>query len=179
MQKVTEDGRSLGFLAWHLVTTLQEMPSHTGLQIDAPTPETATPETVAEIVSAFEKGAKSMSEEVGKNWTDEDFITGGQSMYGETWTRGETLGYLLVHQTHHRGQITVLMRQAGLPVTGIYGPAREEWQALRNARDGLSLNEKFRENGARLVALCLSFLLGIRHAKHKKLKCLFHFLLGK
>jgi uncharacterized damage-inducible protein DinB len=128
-QKVTEGGRSLGFLAWHLVTTLQEMPSHVGLQIDAPTPETAPPATVAEIVSAFEKGAKSIGEEVGKNWTDETLLQ-EDNLYGETWTRGETLGYLLVHQTHHRGQITVLMRQAGLPVSGIYGPAKEEWQAL-------------------------------------------------
>jgi uncharacterized damage-inducible protein DinB len=30
------------------------------------------------------------------------------------------------HQAHHRGQMTVLMRQAGLTVPGVYGPAREE-----------------------------------------------------
>jgi uncharacterized damage-inducible protein DinB len=128
-RKVTEDGRSLGFLAWHLVTTLQEMPGHVGLKIDAPAPDTETPQTVAEIVSAFEKGAKSVVEEVQKSWTDETLLQ-EDSLYGETWTRGLTLMYLLVHQTHHRGQITVLMRQAGLPVSGIYGPAKEEWQAL-------------------------------------------------
>jgi uncharacterized damage-inducible protein DinB len=50
-------------------------------------------------------------------------------MYGETWKRGLTLFYLLMHQAHHRGQMTVLMRQAGLPVIGIYGPAKEEWAA--------------------------------------------------
>ncbi|HEY0049435.1 MAG TPA: DinB family protein [Pyrinomonadaceae bacterium] len=127
-QKVTENGRSLGFLAWHLVTTLAEMPGHVGLKIDAPL-EGETPQTIAEIASAFEKGAKSVSEEVGKNWTDETLLQ-EDNLYGETWTRGETLGYLLVHQTHHRGQITVLMRQAGLPVSGIYGPAKEEWQAM-------------------------------------------------
>jgi len=105
------------------------MPSHAGLQIDAPTPEIPTPQTVAEIVSAFEKGAKSVGEEVRKNWTDETLLQ-EDNLYGETWTRGLTLMYLLLHQTHHRGQITVLMRQAGLPVSGIYGPAKEEWQAL-------------------------------------------------
>jgi len=51
-------------------------------------------------------------------------------MYGETWKRGMTLLYLMLHQAHHRGQITVLMRQAGLKVTGIYGPAKEEWQTM-------------------------------------------------
>ena len=39
------------------------------------------------------------------------------------------LGFLLFHQTHHRGQMIVLMRQAGLNVPGIYGPAHEEWAA--------------------------------------------------
>lgn len=128
-QKVTETGRSLGFLAWHLVTTLQEMPSHVGLKIDAPAPDSETPQTVAEIVAAFEKAAKSVGEEVGKNWNDETLLQ-EDNLYGETWKRGFTLFCLLVHQTHHRGQITVLMRQAGLPVSGIYGPAKEEWQAM-------------------------------------------------
>lgn len=130
-QKVTADGgRSLGFLAWHLVTTLPEMLGQVGLKIDAPShDEGETPPTVAEIVSAFEKGAKSVSEEIGKNWTDETLLQ-EDNLYGETWTRGMTLMTMLVHQTHHRGQMTVLMRQAGVPVTGIYGPAKEEWQTL-------------------------------------------------
>ncbi|MCK4657684.1 MAG: hypothetical protein KAT85_11650, partial [candidate division Zixibacteria bacterium] len=29
---------------------------------------------------------------------------------------------------HHRGQMTVLMRQAGLKVPGVYGPSMEEWE---------------------------------------------------
>jgi uncharacterized damage-inducible protein DinB len=48
-------------------------------------------------------------------------------MYGEKWKRGFTLGSLVLHQTHHRAQMTVLMRQAGLKVPGVYGPSREEW----------------------------------------------------
>jgi uncharacterized damage-inducible protein DinB len=31
------------------------------------------------------------------------------------------------HEIHHRAQMTVLMRQAGLKVPGLYGPAKEEW----------------------------------------------------
>ena len=50
-------------------------------------------------------------------------------MYGQKWPRGSTLQALIVHQAHHRGQMTVLMRQAGLKVPGVYGPAREEWTA--------------------------------------------------
>jgi uncharacterized damage-inducible protein DinB len=51
-------------------------------------------------------------------------------MYGDKWKRGQTLHALILHQAHHRGQMTVLMRQAGLPVPGIYGPSREEWEAF-------------------------------------------------
>ena len=50
-------------------------------------------------------------------------------MYGESWKRGFTLDVLVRHQTHHRGQMTVLMRQAGLRVPGVCGPAREDWAA--------------------------------------------------
>jgi len=34
---------------------------------------------------------------------------------------------MMMHQSHHRGQMTVLMRQAGLRVPYIYGPAYEDW----------------------------------------------------
>ncbi len=128
-QKVTESGRNLGFLAWHLVVTMQEMPEKVGLRVDAPTPETPVPASAREIVAAFEKAGNSVKKEVGENWTDE-ILEQEDEMYGETWKRGMTLFYLIAHQAHHRGQITVLMRQAGLKVVGIYGPAKEEWEAF-------------------------------------------------
>ena len=51
-------------------------------------------------------------------------------MYGEPWQRALTLAILVAHQTHHRGQMTVLMRQAGLKVPGVYGPSKDEWAAM-------------------------------------------------
>ncbi len=128
-QKITEDGRSLGFLAWHLTQTLGEMPGLVGLKIDAPSHDSEVPSSASEIVLAFETAANSVKEEVVKNWTDKTLEIEDE-MYGETWKRGMTLFYLMMHQAHHRGQITVLMRQAGLKVVGIYGPAKEEWEAM-------------------------------------------------
>ena len=125
-QKVTDDGRSLGFLAWHITQTLGEMLGLTGLKIDAPDFETTVPNNAAAIISAFSIAAKSVSNEVKTSWTNETLHL-EDNMYGETWKRGLTLLYLMLHQAHHRGQITVLMRQAGLKVVGIYGPAKEEW----------------------------------------------------
>ena len=49
------------------------------------------------------------------------------SLYGETWTGAFALYVLVSHQTHHRGQMTVLMRQAGLHVPSTYGPTKEGW----------------------------------------------------
>jgi uncharacterized damage-inducible protein DinB len=37
---------------------------------------------------------------------------------------------LITHQIHHRAQMTVLMRLAGLKVPGVCGPAKEEWKAM-------------------------------------------------
>ncbi|MCW5960131.1 MAG: DinB family protein [Pyrinomonadaceae bacterium] len=128
-QKTTESGRSLGFLAWHLAVTMQEMPEKVGLNVDAPKPDSGVPANANAIVEAFEKAANSVAEQVKENWTDETLLTEDE-MYGETWKRGLTLLYLMLHQAHHRGQITVLMRQAGLKVIGIYGPAKEEWEAM-------------------------------------------------
>jgi uncharacterized damage-inducible protein DinB len=128
-QQVTPEGRSLGFLAWHLTQTLGEMLERVGLKIDAPGFDRECPTNAAEIASAYETAARSVTEEVKKNWTDETLLE-EDDMYGDTWARGLTLFYLIAHQAHHRGQMTVLMRQAGLPVPGVYGPSKEEWAAL-------------------------------------------------
>ena len=128
-QRVTPDGRSLGFLGWHLTQTLGEMLGHAGLKIDAPGMDRECPASASEIAAAYEKGARSVTEEVKKNWTDETLLQ-TDDMYGDTWPRGVTLFALIAHQAHHRGQMTVLMRQAGLAVPGVYGPSKEEWAAM-------------------------------------------------
>lgn len=128
-QKVTDGGRTLGFIAWHIVLTLGEMLGKVGLTIDCPPEDASVPASAREIAETFERAAKSVAEEVGKNWTDETLLQEDE-MYGMIWKRGTTLSSLINHQSHHRGQATVLMRQANVPVVGVYGPAKEEWEAL-------------------------------------------------
>jgi len=128
-QKVTDDGRTLGFLGWHLTQTLGEMLGQVGITIDGPKHDTECPTAAAEIAAVYENAAKSVADEINANWTDETLLQ-EDNMYGETWARGLTLFYLIAHQAHHRGQMTVLMRQAGLPVPGVYGPAKEDWAAM-------------------------------------------------
>lgn len=125
-QKVTEEGRSLGRLAWHIVQTLPEMCGRTGLEVVGPGEEDPIPASAREIRDQFKEAADSLADQVGIRWTDADLEV-EDDMYGQRWRRGQTLGALVNHQIHHRGQMTVLMRQAGLKVPGVYGPAKEEW----------------------------------------------------
>ena len=128
-QKVTPEGRSLGFIAWHLAQTTPEMMGKTGLNVDGPKEDEPVPSTAKEIIAGYEKAANSLSEQLSKNWTD-GILNEEDEMYGFKWKKGMTLMYLGLHLAHHRGQMTVLMRQAGLRVTGVYGPAKEEWSEM-------------------------------------------------
>lgn len=128
-QAITQDDRSLGRMAWHLVTTLGEMLERTGLRVAGPAHESPAPPAAASIVEAYERASKTVADEVTAKWQDADLEL-EDDMYGQRWARGLTLQALIVHQAHHRGQMTVLMRQAGLRVPGVYGPAREEWSAF-------------------------------------------------
>jgi uncharacterized damage-inducible protein DinB len=126
-QAVTRDDRTLGRLAWHLATTLGEMMERTGLRIGGPAHEVPPPGAATAILAAYEAAARAVATGVA-SWSDATLEVDDE-MYGERWPRGTTLQALVAHQAHHRGQMTVLMRQAGLKVPGVYGPSREEWTA--------------------------------------------------
>jgi len=128
-QRVTPKGRSLGFLAWHLVVTLSEMSDKAGLAVDAPPEDSPAPRTAKEVIDAYGKAACSLAVEIKRKWTDASLLD-ELEMYGEKWERRKVLSSLILHQAHHRGQMTVLMRQAGLAVPGIYGPSYEEWATM-------------------------------------------------
>lgn len=127
-QAVTRADRTLGRLAWHLATTPGEMMERTGLKVAGPSHDAPPPTAAAPIVAAYETASQAVSDGVAQ-WTDATLEVVDE-MYGQKWARGQTLQALVVHQAHHRGQMTVLMRQAGLKVPGVYGPAREEWTAF-------------------------------------------------
>lgn len=128
-QEVASGHRSLGRIAWHLAQTIPEMMGRTGLGLAGPEQDVPPPASAEEIASAYGEAAASLADTLRREWSD-DSLDISDDMYGQEWTRGQTLGALLTHQAHHRGQMTVLMRQAGLQVPGVYGPARHEWAAM-------------------------------------------------
>jgi len=125
-QRVCDGGRTLGRLANHIIETLSEMPCKLGLPIEE---STANYTTAHEIVTAYQQANTKFVDALESTWNDDD-LDRVTNMYGEDWRNGYSLFVLLTHQAHHRAQITVLMRQAGLPVVGVYGPSKEEWEQM-------------------------------------------------
>ena len=83
---------------------------------------------VSELIDAYTIATDKVKKAVA-TWTDETLLE-ETPMYGEVWKKGFALWVTIAHQAHHRGQLTVLMRLAGLKVPGVYGPAKEEWEAM-------------------------------------------------
>lgn len=128
-QSVAPEFRTLGRLAWHITTSVGEMMNRTGLAVSGPAEDAPVPPTAAAIREGYDQAARSLLAEMRAKWSDASLAVEDE-MYGQKWARNLTLHILLHHQTHHRAQMTVLMRQAGLKVPGVYGPAKEEWAAM-------------------------------------------------
>jgi len=124
--KFNKEIRTAGRLAWHIVTSVGEMAHRTGLTFDTVDDKSPIPATAKKIVDEYKLTSENMLKEITEKWNDETLLKEDE-MYGEKWARGKTLGVLVTHQIHHRAQLTVVMRLAGLKVPGVYGPAKEEW----------------------------------------------------
>jgi len=125
-QAVATGHRTLGQIAWHIVTTVPAMMNRTGLGLGSVDARSMPPTSPAEIASAYKAVTAELMKAVKEKWTDETLLE-TDDMYGEKWPRGMTAAALVSHEAHHRGQMTVLLRQAGVKVPGVYGPAKEEW----------------------------------------------------
>ena len=129
---IADGHRDLRRLAWHLVESLIEMPARMGLAmpgahlvkggfIGSP------PDRMADVDGHLRGQQRGAAQGYG------DLVrrgpgAGGRHVRRDLETRPQPV-VLLVHQAHHRGQMTVLMRQARLPVPPIYGPVKEGWSA--------------------------------------------------
>jgi uncharacterized damage-inducible protein DinB len=125
-QSVGEGFRTLRHLGWHIVVTVPEMLRLTGLPLSAVDHESPPPKDAAAIVDGYKKVTSELVDAIKNNW-DDDALTKVDEMYGQKWARGASLSALINHEIHHRGQMTVLLRQAERRIPGLFGPAKEEW----------------------------------------------------
>jgi len=122
--------RTLGGLAWHLTGGVGGMLEAGGVQIDGPDYKTAAPTSAAELAEAYRKMSDAAAAAIRSQWTDAK-LSDKLLLFGFIDTTYAGLLNLVVrHQIHHRGQMTVLMRQAGLAAPGVYGPNQEETAAM-------------------------------------------------
>ena len=128
-QNVAHDHRTLGRLAWHITLMYVEgaMTRPAGLNITGAKEDSTPPKTAAEIREVYDNVSRQFLDQIKENWTDAS-LQEERDFFGTRWRMGFMLEVILRHEIHHRGQMTVLMRQAGLKVPGVYGPAYEEWK---------------------------------------------------
>ncbi len=127
-----EKARPLGQLALHVaivpggVAELIASPS----PAQAPTFTDPSPESASELVPALEQSIAKANQVLG-GMDDAALMAKWRMMQGErelfAVPRMALLrSIMLNHWYHHRGQLTVYLRQLGLPVPSIYGPSADE-----------------------------------------------------
>ena len=125
-KQVYPEGRTLGRIAWHLTTNIPDYLTHFGLNIDGVKNAENVPTSAKEIAETFKEVSSRVAQIIEKQWTDKS-IEQIQEAFGRQESNAQILMGLIKHIVHHRGQITVLMRQAGLKPFGVYGPPKEDW----------------------------------------------------
>jgi uncharacterized damage-inducible protein DinB len=133
-QKVSDaQPRTIGEIAWHIVQSVPFFLNQIGLQQEIPTPEQGSASAIAQ---AYRRASEAAVAELSANWADkDDKLPEPIKLFGVIDTTiGDVLVKLVRHEIHHRAQLTILMRQAGLAAPGVYGPNEEETAAMKAAQ---------------------------------------------
>ncbi|MEF2094322.1 DinB family protein [Bacillus sp. CFBP9009] len=125
-QQVYPKGRTLGRIAWHFTTNIPDYLAHFGLKIDRIESSENVPSSAQEIAITFKNVSSHAAKIIEQQWTDAS-LEQIQEAFGRQETNASILMGLIKHIVHHRGQVTVLMRQAGIKPYGVYGPPKEDW----------------------------------------------------
>ncbi len=125
----SENIRSIARLAWHITESISEMLNHAGLAVEGISDASKETNDINKVITEYKKSSSSLVELLKANWSD-DILIDKVNMYGDMWEKGMVLSVLIRHQSHHRGQLSVLLRQEGLVLPGMYGPTKEEWIAM-------------------------------------------------
>ncbi|AZB43866.1 hypothetical protein CEF21_16980 [Bacillus sp. FJAT-42376] len=125
-QQVYPEGRILGTIVWHFTVNIPDYLAEFGLEIDRIGTEENVPSSAKEIAAAFKDVSAEAARVIQEQWKDETLVQ-VQQAFGRQESNASILMGLIKHIVHHRGQATVLMRQAGLKPAWIYGPAKEDW----------------------------------------------------
>jgi uncharacterized damage-inducible protein DinB len=123
---------SLGQLAMHVATlprAIADISTRTDFQVGTPIPRPGAA-TIAELLEALDESVASASRTL-ESMTDDDLHKPWRMMRGDVEVgalpRGAFLRSILFnHWYHHRGQLTVYLRETGALVPAIYGPSADQ-----------------------------------------------------
>ena len=114
--------KTAGELAFHLIMAIPAISQFLGfVYTDLP------PESIQSSPQQLSDAYRRIHERCTKHildLTDEQLFQQRFAVYSQQWSAAYTISILIRHEIHHRGQLTVLMRQAGLALPDIYGPAK-------------------------------------------------------
>lgn len=128
-QKVYPEGRSLGRIAWHITTNIPEYLVEFGLKMNLVENGEVVPTSAERIKVTLRDVCEKTAIALEQQWTDESLKI-VQNAFGRQETNAQIFMGLVKHIVHHRGQMTVLLRQAGIKPFGVYGPTKEDWIQL-------------------------------------------------
>jgi uncharacterized damage-inducible protein DinB len=128
-RRLNDQVRSLDRLAWHITQSITEMGSKAGIFKGDTLEHAPVPATMQDLIAVYKTRSMDLMKSLSEKWTDES-LSQELNMYGQTWTKARLLQVLIRHQTHHRAQMTTLMRLLGMPVPGLYGPSKEDWARM-------------------------------------------------
>ncbi|MFY4776719.1 DinB family protein [Metabacillus sp. RGM 3146] len=128
-QEVSPGLYSIGSLAWHITGAVYYFPSQIGVKFEIPYLQKAAPKSAAEISETYKIVSQRLTEAFTEQVSDQK-MNEMVNLFGRDMPVQAVFRLLIQHQAHHRGQLTVLMRQADLTVPGVYGPSKEEWEAI-------------------------------------------------
>jgi uncharacterized damage-inducible protein DinB len=131
--KVDPKGRSLGQMAWHM----SEIEGCISFDIESGSfsyehevPNMKRPPDVASLAAGYKRVHEEAMARLAKV-ANEDLDSNVAFADGRPMTLRSVLwNEMLHHLIHHRGQLVLMCRQAGGQPPGMYGPNREEMQAL-------------------------------------------------
>ena len=113
-----------GSLAWHIATAPVYMLNQVGFNLNGEV-EPPAALNVAAICARHEDVSSQVKQQVpGKSPEQLAQVYHVFGMFD--WPASMMLTVLISHEIHHRGQLSVLMRQAGLVIPSLYGPTHEQ-----------------------------------------------------
>lgn len=126
-------GRSLGELAWHLAEGDAYMSfgiERGQFDMSATPPHIERPRAVEALAPGFERVHRDAVARISKLSVED--LDRTLPFFGMQMTIRDILwGMIVLHATHHRGQLALMCRLAGGRTPGLYGPNREEMAAMQ------------------------------------------------